>query len=146
MKTRLLCFVALATMLTAIPVSALAPLDSKPIRSSVQKEDIRIQALLIKEVGFIPSHGEVQLEFYYNHTFGNEIRYTLRDENRAGMTIKIYNQDNKQVATAKTTKFNNYFVNRTFRPPSSYDGKYRLIIVPDDGGSGYKYDIGIRAF
>ncbi|EJW17861.1 hypothetical protein M5X00_21720 [Paenibacillus alvei] len=143
MKKAFLTLAAAATVFAAVPA---AQAHETTVSSIDNQDDYSVKALLLDEIGVIPSKGEVEFTFDYNPSLGNEIRYYLRDDDKAGMTLKIYNDENRQVATAKTSKTNNYYVNQSFRPPSKYIGKYRVIIVPNDGGSGYRYQLSARAF
>ncbi|MBN3527494.1 hypothetical protein [Paenibacillus apiarius] len=144
MKKLLLTLTAVATILAAIPVSASA--QPSAITDDFSVTEYSTMEELDKVDDVMPDEGEFKGSFYYEPSYGNEIRFHLNDTDNVGMTIKIYNEDNKQVSTGKTTKGNKFRLTKSFRPSKSYKGFYRYIIVPKDGGSGHKFEFAARAF
>lgn len=145
LKKALLTLAAAATVFAAVPAASAQTHDAT-VSAIDNQDDYSVKALLLDEAGWIPSSGEVEFTFDYDPSLGNQIRYYLKDDDKVGMTIKIYNDQNRQVATAKTSKANGYFVNKSFRPSSKYVGYYRVIVVPNNGGSGHSYQLSVRAF
>ncbi|MDG0875581.1 hypothetical protein L3476_05185 [Paenibacillus thiaminolyticus] len=133
--------------LTALTLFAVPVLSASAQPRTIQNEAVPVFSTMDRldiVEDEIPDEGEYKGSFYYEPSFGNEIRYHLWDKDGVGMTIKIYNENNKQVAIGKTTKTKNR-ITKSFRP-GKYTGFYRYIIVPNDGGSGYQFEFSSRAF
>ncbi|TVX93294.1 hypothetical protein [Paenibacillus agilis] len=141
MKKKLVVLSTLATLLGVLP--ATQAVQAAPQQSVSAASDVETQAILLESNWYLGANGEANLSFNYQKSQGSTIRYWLGDDNNTdwiSLTIKIYDSNWNQVATATT---HNGQVLSTFNPTS--DGTYYVKIVSSNGTGNLGYRVTVRA-
>lgn len=150
MNKKWLVLMTAVTSLLLVPTAGFAseaksPLSMQELRSTSGIGDITIQKLYFDESSYLDYEGETESTFNYEVKDGSTIRYWLLDEDKVGMTVKIYDASNKVVATGQTSSSNNWRVLSTFTPASK-DQTYLVRVVSNTGGGDEPYELSVRAY
>lgn len=150
MNKKWLILMSTVASLLLVPTAGFAseansPLSMQELRSTSGIGDITIQKEYFDESSYLDNDAETEITFNYEVSHGSTIRYWLLDEDKVGMTVKIYDASNKLVATGQTSSSNNWRVLSTFTPASK-DQTY-LVRVVSNTGAGYEpYELSVRAY